>query len=117
MANYNIYVLLSVGGTFGPSNVNQNIQVGDTLTVTVNNYISGYRGWNAYIPSSWSGGGTFSGLPASWTGTYSNGPIVFTSTGQGCGYYTIRIYAVQYSPYTYRSGRIYGSVAAWAASY
>ena len=115
MANYNVSLLLSQTGTFSASNRLQNIVVGDTLTVTVNNYISGYRGWNAYQHSSYTS--TWSGLPASWTGTFSNGPLVFTSTGAGAGYYQISIYAVQYSPYTYRSGRIYGSVTAAPASY
>ena len=118
MANYNIYVLLSATGTFGPSNRQQNITVGDTLTVTVSNYISGYRGWNAYISSGWTSGGTFTPMPAAWTGLYSNGPIVFTSTGAGSGAYQISLYArLPYYPYTYRSGRIYGQVAAAPASY
>ena len=115
MANYNIYVLLSVGGTFGPSNVNQNIQVGDTLTVTVNNYISGFRNWNAYQHSSYTS--TWSGLPAAWTSTFSNGPLVFTSTGAGSGLYQISIYSYRSSPYAFRSGRIYGQVTAAPASY
>ena len=117
MANYNIYLLLSVAGTFSGSNRQQNIQVGDTLTVTVNNYISGFRNWNAYISSSWTGGGTFTPMPAAWTSTYSNGPIVFTSTGAGSGLYQISIYSYRSSPYAFRSGRIYGQVAAAPASY
>ncbi len=118
MANYNIFVLLSATGTFSGSNRQQNIAVGDTLSVTVNNYISGYRGWNAYIHSSWSSGGTFTPMPAAWTSLYSSGPLVFTCTGQGSGAYQISLYArLPYSPYTYRSGRIYGNVAAGAATY
>ena len=117
MANYNIYLLLSVTGTFSGSNVLQNITVGDTLTVSVNNYISGYRNWNAYISSANSSGGTFTPMPAAWTSSFSNGPIVFTSTGAGNGYYTINFYSYRSSPYAFRSGRIYGQVAAAPASY
>ena len=120
MANYNIYLFLSVTGTFSASNRQQNITVGDTLTVSVNNFISGWRNWNAYISSSNSSGGTFTPMPAAWTSTYSNGPIVFTSTGQGSGAYQISIYSYRSSSqggYAYTSGRIYGNVAAAPASY
>ena len=115
MANYNISLILSSTGTFYASNKQQNITVGDTLTVYVNNAISGMSSWNAYISSS-SSGGTFTPMPYAWTGN-GTGPVVFTSTGAGNGYYQINFYAFRYSPYAYRSGRIYGSVAAAAASY
>tara|TARA_Y100001937_G_scaffold52047_1_gene72093 strand:+ start:512 stop:1480 length:969 start_codon:yes stop_codon:yes gene_type:complete len=114
MANYNVSLFLSSSPSFGPANKQQNITVGDTLTLYVNNGISGTSNWNAYISSSWSSGGTFTPMPHAAS---SSSGVVFTSTGAGNGLYQINLYAFRYSPFAYRQGRVYGSVSAAAASY
>ena len=91
-----------------------NIINGDTITLAVNNNISGWNRWSASA-------GSFNPTGYSnTTGTsYGTSPaVVFTATTNGS--YTISIYSYRSSSqggYAYKTGRVYGSITGAAASY
>lgn len=114
MANHNVFLGLSNGGTGILANRNYNIINGDTITLAVNNNISGWNRWVAsssyFNPTSYS----------NTTGTsYGTSPaVVFTATTNGS--YTLTVYSYRSSSqggYAYKSGRVYGQITGAAASY
>ena len=52
MANYNKIITLVVGGSINAYFYRQDVVIGDTLTVRVNNGHNGYNGWYASTSSS-----------------------------------------------------------------
>ena len=115
MANYNVFLGLATGGTGPLANRNYNFVVGDTMTLSVNNYISGWNRWvvssqTAFTPNTYTNTtGTTSGVSPS---------VVFTAANTGA--YTFNVYS--YRPanqggYAFKSGRVYGTITGATASY
>ena len=116
MANYNVFLGLSNGGIGTLANRNYNFVTGDTMTLSVNNNISGWNSWvvsnqTAFTPNSYSN--------SSGTG-YGTSPSVVFTVGSNTGAYVFNVFS--YRPanqggYAFKRGRVYGQITGATASY
>ena len=116
MANYNVYLGLSVAGVGTLANRNFNFVSGDTMTLSVNNNISNWNRWN---------GGSSKFTPSSHSNTtgtgYGTSPsVVFTVAAGYTGSYVFYVSSYRSSSqggYAFKSGRVYGQITQATASY